>query len=80
MKTKKISVSELRNDLKSILKIVQGGTHVIIEAHGKSIAEIRPLNVEEEKKFSESVQKTNQLKLLEIGSKSYIGDIESPGF
>jgi prevent-host-death family protein len=69
MKTKKITVSVLRNELKSILKIVQAGNRVIIESHGKGIAEIIPI---------EGTQKANQLKLLEIGKRSVIGDIESP--
>ncbi|MEO5583355.1 MAG: type II toxin-antitoxin system Phd/YefM family antitoxin [Saprospiraceae bacterium] len=43
MKAKKISVTELRNNLSAILKLVQNGTPVIIQDHGKSIAEIVPM-------------------------------------
>jgi prevent-host-death family protein len=69
MKNNTISISNLRKNLKSVLQIVEKGKTINIESHGKLIASIMPI---------EKKQKENRKKLLEIGKRSFIGDILSP--
>lgn len=69
MKTKKITVSYLRSNLKAVLKSVETGQKILIESHGREIAEIKPI---------ENKQMAARLKLLEIGKITQMGDLVSP--
>lgn len=66
---KKVSVSYLRGNLKEIIQAVEKGQTIVIESHGREIAELKPL---------ENKRLKAREKLLEIGKKTKMGDVITP--
>lgn len=64
-----IAVSELRNNLMSIIKKVQAGENIVVTSRGNEVAKLVPLE-NKKQKAKES--------LKELRKTAYVGDVLSP--
>ena len=64
-----IAVSELRNNLMSIIKKVQAGENIVVTSRGNEVAKLVPLE-NKNQKAKES--------LKELRKTAYVGDVLSP--
>ena len=64
-----VSVSELRNNLMSLIKKVQAGENIIITSRGHKVAKLVPL---------ENKKQVAKERLKELRKTAYVGDVLSP--
>ena len=64
-----IAVSELRNNLMSIIKKVQAGENIVVTSRGNEVAKLVPM---------ENKKQMAKESLKELRKTAYVGDVLSP--
>lgn len=64
-----VAVSELRNNLMSLIKKVQAGENIIVTSRGHEVAKLVPL---------ENTKQVAKERLKELQKTAYVGDVLSP--
>lgn len=64
-----VAVSELRNNLMSIIKKVQSGENIIVTSRGHEVAQIMPM---------ENKKQMAKERLKKLRKTAYVGDVLSP--